>query len=135
MEAECREPCTNHRSNPSPKVKEVDSYTQIGPTPTHASLIDAYTRSEQSGSYRQVAQGQLYTMSDSDLHLKPTQGDSEPTHPMVGFRSQQNSIQLDTQMAHPKVDPDRLQTLPGTTPPREAAPEQRLVHGDQGLPL
>lgn len=44
----------------------------------------------------------------------------EPAQPVVGFRPQQKLAQLTTQVAHPKRDPGRLQTLLETTP--RAAP-------------
>lgn len=50
---------------------------------------------------------------DSDLYLKLTEVDSEPTQPVVGFTPHQ----LATQVTHPEWDSSKQQNLLGTTPP------------------
>lgn len=89
MKVDLREPWSYHRYVPSIKLEEADSFTQIGPSYAHAGLIDADTKSEQCGSYKQVAQGHSHTMSDSNLNLNPTQVNPEPTKPVVGFKPHQ----------------------------------------------
>lgn len=90
MEADLREPQSYHRSAQTSKLEEADPFTQIDSLPhTHTDLVDADTNREQSGGYRQVAQGHLHTICKSDLNLKPTQEDPEPTQQVVGFRPYQ----------------------------------------------
>ena len=92
--------------------------TQIGPSHAHPDPVEAATNSKQHGKSRQEAQGWLYTMSDIDLYLSPTQVDPEPTEPVVGFRPHQSLTKLAPQAADPKGDSGRHQTLLGTTLPQ-----------------
>lgn len=73
MEAELKEPQKHHRPAPSSKLKEANPFAQTGPSHEHTGLAEADTNSEQSGDYTQAAQDQLHTVSDSNLHLKPSQ--------------------------------------------------------------
>ena len=89
---------------PSFKLEEANPCTQIAPPHAHPGPVDTATNSKQYSSSRQVAQGQLHPTSDISLYLNPTQVDSEPTKPVVGFRPYKSLMQVATQVTHSKGD-------------------------------
>lgn len=119
---ECTVTWSFYRSSPSSRLEEADPYTQIDLSHAHLGPVDAATKSEQCDSSRQVAQGRLYTMSNFDPYLNPTQVNPEPTQPVEGFRPNQWSTQLATPAAHPNGD------ISNTRPFWE-----QLHHGEQPL--
>nr|KAF6378902.1 hypothetical protein mMyoMyo1_009791 [Myotis myotis] len=60
-------------------------------------------------SSKQVAQGQLQTTSDINLHQRPSQDAPEQTQPVVGFKTHQSTPQLAPQATHPKENLGRQQ--------------------------
>ena len=124
------EPQSFYKAAPSSKQEESNLFTHTSPSQSYSGPVDTDTNSEQHGSYRQVGQGHLHTMSDNGLYLNPTQVDPEPTNPVVGFRPHQSLTQLATQLAHQKGDSSWHQNLLDITLPQGAASAQCPTHGD-----
>ena len=62
-------------------------------------------------SSKKFTQGQLQAVSDIGLHQSCSQEAPEPTHAVTTFRQQESTIQLVSQVAYPKGDFGRYQTL------------------------
>lgn len=116
-------------------LEEINTFTKVGPSHAYTGLVDTDKSSEQCGRYREVAEGQLHTLSDSALHLKPTPVDSEPKQPLRGFKQHHILIQLAMQVLHIKGVCGKHQTLQETTLPGRVPHDQTRINSDQGLSL
>ena len=63
--------------------------------------------------------------------MNPTQVDSEPTQPEVGFRKKQSSTLLATPVAPPKRELSSYQTQMETALTQGTALTQLLIHRDE----
>lgn len=77
-------------------MEKADSCIQPGLSNTHLDPVEAATNRKMHDSLRQLAQGHLQAVSNTDLHRNPTQQDPKPTQLMLDFRPHQSSTQLAT---------------------------------------